>query len=205
MGEGLDHGFRGRDAALVGAIDGLAKLDPVAAQAHLSDLSQGTARVRAERELAAGWAENDAGAAAVWLNGRQPDWLVEWDRADNAYNFMSLKYGLAANWLAADPDGMVAWAAGRPNQEEAQTILGNAALRPGLDGMRTDKQPGRALEAVARLSNVKIRGNMLSTLALNWANTGKNERAKIQACIEACPLLTAEEKQSMLHAGEGRR
>ena len=57
-----------RDAAVVGAMSGLAKDDPKAALKYLETLAPGELKGRAEKEIA-GWSATDAKAAAEWLTG----------------------------------------------------------------------------------------------------------------------------------------
>jgi hypothetical protein len=192
------------DAAVIGAMSGLAKDDPKAALDYVETLAGGDLKVRAEKELAAGWASTDAKAAAEWLKTRQPDWLAEQWGSDS----IDQKYRLAAAWLEADPDAMFAWAAARKDKQEADAILGNAAgtlatqafmggeLEFGRGG-KLDKGVGLLLRMPESSSS---RRDQLSNIFANLLSWGK--RAEAQAVLDAQAGLTAEQKRQILAGGE---
>ncbi len=185
-----------RDAAVTGAMSGLAKEDPKAALAYLETLAAGELRGRAEKEVAAGWAATDAKAAAEWLNARQPGWLAEqWGESG-----IDQKYRIASGWMDADPDALFAWAASREDKEEADAILGNAAGALASRAPWGAGKPERAIELLLRLpADSQARRVQLGSIFGNFIR-GKEE-AKAVAILDAQPSLSAAQKREILEWG----
>ena len=190
------------DAAVIGAMSGLAKDDPKAALDYVETLAGGDLKVRAEKELAAGWASTDAKAAAEWLKTRQPDWLAEQWGSDS----IDQKYRLAAAWLEADPDAMFAWAATQENQAEAEAILGNAAgelASMSLSVGDPDLKPGgtlsRAVGLLLRMPEASAsRRGQLSAVFANLLQWKKEPEAR--ALLDAQTGLSATQKREILES-----
>ena len=191
-----------RDAAVTGAMSGLAKDDPKAALEYLETLTSGELKGRAEKEIAAGWAATDAKAAAEWLNIRQPGWLAEsWGRGS-----IDQKYRIASGWLAADPDAVFAWAAAQQDRQEADAILANAAGTLAMGALREEN--GKLEQAVGLLLRMPedslSRRDQLSTIFANLLRSGPKDKAaaRAKAVLDAQAALTADQKREMLAAGE---
>ena len=191
-----------RDAAVTGAMSGLAKDDPKAALEYLETLTSGELKGRAEKEIAAGWAATDAKAAAEWLNTRQPGWLAEsWGNES-----IDQKYRIASGWLDADPEAVFAWAAAREDKQETDAILANAAGTLAMGALREESgKLERAVGLLLRMPEESIsRRDQLSTIFANLLRSGAKEKAeaRAKAVLDAQAGLTAQQKRDILAAGE---
>lgn len=184
-----------QDAAVAGAMNGLAQDDTKAALDFVDTLAVGPLKIRAEKELAAGWAATDAKAAAAWLSTRQPGWLAE----PLSGSATEQKNRIASGWMDADPEALFAWAAARENKEEANTILAYAAGALAWSRGSANK-PGRAVELLLRLpADLKARRDHLESIFGNLIRAKKE--AEAVAILDAQPGLSAEQKHEILEWG----
>jgi hypothetical protein len=181
------------EAAIVGALGGVAALDAEAAVGYMNQLTNPDMRRQGERELAAGWATVNPKAAVAWLDGRQPGWIEEtWGaHGEHQLRFM-------AAWLDAEPEAFIRRAAAVSDQEGAEVMLSNAAA---VIGHRTPiglGRPERALELLTMMPDSQARRGSLATLTTNWLKS--RERARAEAAIRSSSL-PAEEKKRLLVLG----